>query len=277
MKPSIKLTEIDNGLFEVIRLKLVELGHYPDYSILTGTEIDKSNQMRTLKDNISNSGLLIEPISTGSSMSRGEKTLNKIIIDRIGIEPATIGIGKQNEYVFNNSSGKYDKFLTPDSMYDINYQISYSSKDENVATLIEKILIDGLSVRKYIYAIKDDETVLSPFWLYRKNHFDTSSDTFIERGIRYEAKYINLSGYLPLGQIAPMTEFIFDIQPKNRQEILYKLKVWFDNLGVLQYEDVYNIGLVVTKVGSEYIISGPQSEKYKILENGELILVDINL
>lgn len=261
------LLEVDNGIFEPLRLRLVADGYLPnilDYiGDTAGYELAKQ-AIRDLKKPV------IEIENSSNYDSRNTLKDSVILINRMQPEPADTGVGQDWDYNWNATDEKYDKVLSPTTRYDISYQITYLTVLEETASIVEHILLSVFSNRKYLSALKStDSSVVSEFMFHRLNGFDTSGPDFLERGARYVAKFVDLEGDTALGQIAPFdfAQFVLDMEPLRREVLLKQLIEIYDVDGVTitGYEDLYKLGLVVTiNLAGEKIVTGPNSELYKI-------------
>lgn len=262
--------EVDNGIYEVLRLELVAAGYLPDKLAFLPNNLAGYEAAKVA---IRNAGKpVIELYNSSAYDSRNELTDPVIVIDRILVEPADAGMTQDWEYKYNQVDGDYDKYLSPDTRYDITYQITYITKLEETASIIESILAGALGARKYIPALKSsDNSIVSNFYLHRLNYFDTSGSDFLERGCRYLAKYIDIAGSVPLGKVAAFdfTKFTLDVSPVSRETLFKKIVEIFDVNGLVTgYDDIYKLGLSVVQdqQGNEYV-EGPDGELYSVNPN----------
>jgi hypothetical protein len=73
--------------------------------------------------------------------------------------------------------------------------------------IIDRIFMQALSNKKLSTGLNDESEQGEKFWLFKLATFDTSGDDFIERGYRYQAKYLDLELPEDFGEV-PM----FDIE-----------------------------------------------------------------
>jgi len=204
----IKQEELNNGIYEVIRLELFAQGFLADiasFDVTTPVGLADYNAANELI--VTDGGDLIEIFSTGGSQSRGDKEVNAIIIDRGTPEMAANGVGNDIDYDFNTGSGKYDKTIPSNMKYDVPFTITYFCKFNRLADIIEDIIRSVLKERAFIKSLDDSVTETGEFWLIRNGQFDTSGKNFIERGVTYLARNIDLIGPEDAGEITP---FDFD-------------------------------------------------------------------
>jgi len=272
-----KLTQaqVDNGIFEIIRKELVLRGYLPDVDIV-GFGAGYTNAIQLIKNNGKQPIELYQP---GAMESRGENNDNDVIIGRSTPIPARTGTGRNTEYDFNEDTNKYDKSITADVKYDIPYKITYITKTETYAEIIEDVLRKVIGARMLLNAIDNTGNIVGEFWLIQASAFDTSDKSYIERGWLYTARNIDLRGSDSLGEIAPFTEFCADVEPKTRQEILTKIRIIYnEDNEPIAIEDIYNIGITfyINSQG-DLICVGPDDDKYKVTDEGDLIFISDDL
>ena len=201
----IKQGEVDNGVFEALRLKCVELGYLPDFTAYTN-----SNAYNAAKTAIKQSGKqIIEVFGVGTGTSKGVENLNNIVIKRASPRPALTGVGIAYEYDLQQN-GNFAKSETSDTKFDIEYSITYNTETSEYADIIEKIIYEVFGVRKLINAYNENADVTGQFWLRYKGGADTSIASFIERVVRYDAVNIDLLGGVEMGEVAAVTDINID-------------------------------------------------------------------
>lgn len=197
--------EVDNGIFEIIRLEVVARGYLPNF-----TAYQNKNDYNNAKKAIITGGKeVIEIFGVGGFDSRGEKNENNIIIDRKTPRPATTGVGIAVDYD-KQQDGSFKKEKQADTKYDIQYQITYFTQKSSYADIIESILLKCFGARKLVDSLDDTGAKTGEFWLIRKGDGDTSGDPFIERHILFDARNIDLVGGTDEGVAVPMTTFNFN-------------------------------------------------------------------
>lgn len=207
----ISQTELDNGMFEALRLKVVSYGYLPDFTLYSNAD-----DYESAKQDIIDAGKeIIEVHGQGSWKSRGEKNINNIVIDRGTPAPAKSGIGKSFEYDLNDTKDKYNKTKIADTKWDCPYKITYMCQTSKYCNIIEDIIRSTFGARKLINCINDDEEITGEVWIYYSSEFDTSGTDFIERGVNYITKNVDLQG----------AEFIEEITPFNADEFKLEQKL----------------------------------------------------
>jgi len=200
----IKQNEVDNGIFEMLRLKCVELGYLPNY-----LQYNNQTAYNNAKAAIRTSGKqIIEVFGVGSALSKGELNVNNIIIRRASPKPAKTGVGKSFEYEKNNAGG-YDKVETADSKYDIPYTITYVTTTAEYSDIIEDIIRACFGIRRLINAISNNESIAGVFWVRYTGEAEMSDEKFIEKMVKYDAVNIDLDGSKNLGTVAALSTFVF--------------------------------------------------------------------
>lgn len=275
--------EVDNAIEEALRLAVVAAGYLPDkLAYLPHDEPGYEAAKVTIRNN---RGFVIEVEGSSAYDSRNEKKDAVIYLNRLQIDPSSTGIGQDIEFVWNETDGNYDSALSPSSMYDMMYQVGYSTSSEETASICESIIISALGARKCLNAIKTvDQSVVAPFTIHRLtgSGFDTSDDEGLERGARFTAKYIDLEGSAPLGKVAPfdITKFVFEQVQCDRETLFKKIVEIFDVDGITVngYDDIYKLGLkVYTSIAGEVLVSDPDGHLYKIESDGTITYLSPNL
>ena len=194
----VKQSELDNGIFELIRLELVARGYLPDF-VAAGSAAAYEAQKQAIR----NSGKqVIECFNVGSWKSRGEKNSNNIVLDRGTPAPARTGVGKSLDYDLKQDESGYEKSLPADVKWDISYRLSYFTQLAGYADIIEDVLRVCLGARKLVSTLDDNGVKTGEVWLFYQSEFDTSGADFIERGVNYIARNVDLIGAKELGDIA---------------------------------------------------------------------------
>lgn len=213
------LDEIDRGIFEVLRLKIVAGGYFPNEpDFLPANE----SGFQSAKDAIISGGKeLIELFGTGDADSSEDIKGNMIWIERNTVEPASTGI-KQHDFIELKSTGPnvYTRKRSQDTNYDITYDVRYVTKSTKYGRIIEQLLIETFGTRKYLNAIDSNGDNTSCFWIKRVNQFDVSGPDFMERGISLMAENINLEGStIVRDDIAQITDFDLVPVPRTTEDI----------------------------------------------------------
>ena len=212
-----KITEIANGIEEILRLKTVELGYLPDIvpflpSDLAGFE--------TAKQVIRDSGKkIINIVSIGDSESHGRFENNSIIIEYKGQRPAKSGTTKVPVYVEKDAT-TYNKFETAEDWFDLEFRITYLTDTEEYADIIELILNKTIGSRANLTPYDSQGTAVEgSFDMHFLNKYDISDEDGLERGFIYEIVDVDLIGDELVGEVAKRTEFLPVIDPLTTDEI----------------------------------------------------------
>lgn len=275
MDYKLTLSQLDNGIFEVLRKEFVRLGVLPDITAYVGTAAQINTQYNAAKAVLRTAGVTImEVFSVGGYQSRGELNQCNIIVDRKTSKPAATGTGRVFEYTLvDRAQPKFDKAISTDSKFDIPYSISYVCKLTAHSEIIEAAIMRVIGARKYITALKDDATAAGNFWLIQKNQFDTSDgEKFIERGWMFIADNIDLTGATALDPVGQFTEFTLSVEPYTSEDILTKISITVPGGGAdFILVDRFNLGYSMVKnLDGTYTISGPDAEHYSVDANGVL-------
>lgn len=209
------LKQIENGISEAIRLKIVAAGYLPDI-----TEYDDPEEYQAAREDIKTGGkAIIECFVGGSYKSNEERKENDIIVRRYGKDPARTGTLPTLQYEKVSGKDEFTKILTTEGLFDLTYKVTYICYNENYADIIEQILHVALGTRRVLAALDDEGEEMGKFSFEYKNFVDLSSTDFIERAFMYLITDIDLMGDTEFDNVPMMTEFEFDPVPAN-QEII---------------------------------------------------------
>ena len=203
------LQQVDNSIFEALRLRIVAAGYFPDEAAFLPAD---TSGFEAAKQTIRDSGKrLIELFNTGSRKATGKRNNNAVIIRRMPKRAASTGTSPQVEYS-DKGGGRFDKLITTGSKYDLTYQITYNCDLEEDGDVIEQFLVEAFGGRKFIPAIDSngDQIGNGEFFLLQAGSINTDSTKFIERGYIYSVWNIDLEGDRVIGEVNEFTEFVFE-------------------------------------------------------------------
>lgn len=175
---------IDYGFFEAVRLQLVADGYLPDI-LDFNTASDFTNAQKSLGNN------LIKLFGVGHRYERGALQGNVIIIERIEETDGTAGFNELDES-FNATSGNFEGRAFPRHTVNVEYDVRYMTDNVSSEYKIESVLRKVFDKKGYLNAYQSDGTVSGKFRYVKTRLVDVSSDRFIERGYRIEAREIFL-------------------------------------------------------------------------------------
>jgi len=200
-----RVRHITRAIFETLRLKIVELGYFPDvrdyaYSSKEFQEI--AEEMRTqLPANHS----LIEVYNRGLPQNRGEKKATSIYISPSDFAPGTLG-GKFTTYykkysvepVDDDDTGvRFNKYYNADHTFDLTVEIRYIASNVSMERLVRDIIFDLLSGFKYLYPCGDDGEFMKdedPFLLKWNGYIDGLGDyEFLEGCFKLVADNVDIT------------------------------------------------------------------------------------
>lgn len=209
------LKQIEQGISEAIRLRIIANGYLPDVTAYATPEL-----YQTARNAIKTAGKeIIECFIGGSYKSNEELKNNDIIISRYGKDPASTGTLPTLQYEKVEEQPEYTKSKTPEGLFDITYKVTYICYSENYADIIETILHEALGTRRVLNALNDSGVVVAPFNFQYRNYTDLSGQDFIERAYYFEITNIDLLGDTTYPNVPEMGEFTFDPVPADHETI----------------------------------------------------------
>lgn len=199
-----KLEYIENAIYEAIRLKIVEKGYLPDITAYAGNP----EGYQTAINNIKASGKKIVYVeNTGSYKGREDLEENCIIVDNDDFRPSATGTKSIPIYELNETEDKYNKSLSTDGIYDLEYKVTLVCYDIEYLQLMHDIVLEALRFRKKLKALNSAaEDIGEWFLLWRRNYIVLDSKKFMERAVYYEVPSVDIEGCTPDGQVARAEE-----------------------------------------------------------------------
>lgn len=194
-----KYSEIDRTIFELIRLKVVELGYLPDITQYN-TAFAFKQAKDTLRDSLKlTNKQLIEINSISSSRARLEKTLSKIIIDRKSSPIGSLGGFPASYYdtVTSGNTTTFTKKMLPDATRNVRYEVRILTESATMSRIMSEIIDTVLGVRRYITGVVADDKgtfdMSRSFFIEYVNDVDVSDADFMEYVFTYDVKDIFLA------------------------------------------------------------------------------------
>lgn len=184
--------EIENGLYEIIRLKLVSLGYLPDVTNYLPNNISGwETKVQEIKD-AGNKLIFVE--NSGSYRGRENLEENCIVIDQEDSAPSQTGTKSISEYTYNESTEDYTKETTTNGLFDLQYRISIVCYDASYLAIMQDVIRQTLGFRKKIESIDNDTNVTGSFWCWRGNYLRLDGSKFMERAMLFNIPSVDLIG-----------------------------------------------------------------------------------
>jgi hypothetical protein len=185
------IAEVDRAVEIALRNQVVKMGYWPDPAPFLAN--DDNEGFEAAKAAMIEAGVpLIQVYGTGAGEDRGELMANNIIIDRkaAGFGDTAFAQGIHFEQYTSGGSQFFRKVKTAEITNDFGYEIRFLAEDIALDRVISRIIMGALSVRTYLYGIKEDLTVTNHgFWFMSDGaSHDLSGEDYLERMWRYTAK-----------------------------------------------------------------------------------------
>jgi len=182
-----ELQEIDRAFYDYLRVELVSSNLLPDISILS-----KADYLLQLKAMIeSPNSKVIEIFGVGDVKARGQVNVNKIVVDRIDMNPADIGAWGTIRYEKNEAETAYNKYKRPAGTYNVTYQIGFvtdNTEDDRFLNNLIMSVFDAMSCKN---GIKEDFSKTDNYFDYLQTDFKDNSDgNYFERIFRYRVQNV---------------------------------------------------------------------------------------
>jgi len=181
----VTIEELDRMFYERLRKTVVAAGYLPDITNYA-TEGSWEQARNTLRDS---SGQLIDVFGVGSYDARDEKTVNKIVIDRAGASPGSVGGFPEKHFEVTSGVGinqMYAKKFLPDSTDNVDYNIRMIGKRTEFDRLASQFMSTLFHKRRHArtynnLGVETDNYVLVTF----RGEVDMSERNYMERLYRY--------------------------------------------------------------------------------------------
>lgn len=187
------LEKVDNGLFEALRLALVEAGNLPDITVIGEDDTAWEQAWQTI---ISNNKMPIMLYGVGGWKAKQALKYSTIIIERRQISPSSEGLRTDEYYEIESGEDAttlYTKKQTAVSNV-VQYAITFVCEDVAQEYVIQTLLEQVLGYRKELQGINPDGSPdEEKFWVFRQGQSDQSEADFIEKVTLYNTSDVKLS------------------------------------------------------------------------------------
>lgn len=211
-----RIESIDRTIFEYTRLAVVAAGYLPNVTSYATASLYKSakDAMRaSLPDK-----QLIEVYGIGAAESRDEKTVNKIIIDRIGfIKGGTGGFpATKYEQTGSGAGATFKKFMYPAASKNVRYEIRYITNSAKFDRIIMQLIEDTFGDRVYLKTVQVSGSTVTldgqEILIDQTNFVDASSTDLIERVYTFTVPDVWIQEFKQIGgTIVPMSTVHVDM------------------------------------------------------------------
>ncbi|MAX80388.1 MAG: hypothetical protein CL843_09450 [Crocinitomicaceae bacterium] len=214
MRVSVK--QVIDGLYETIRLKLVELGRLPDVkSYLPSNPVGYKTELDTLREN----GELIYIVNDSHHTERGKVKQNTIFISYKDLESADNG--RLSDYLFtkiedSSEDYHYEKYKTPNGVYDVLIDVRFETYSTTISYFIDELLIDLFKSQIVKpYDMDSDVYLEQHLECIRENPYNVSDVSFIEKGSQYRVKDVDIIGNVLIrDDVAVTSDFKLSTDPQ---------------------------------------------------------------
>ena len=199
---------IDRSIYEAIRLEVVAQGYLPDITLFDTTTVPGRDAWNTaLQHIVDTNGFYIKVFGAGSSHSKFQKTVPRIVYLPKRVFPGDLGGNPDAVYASNGNL--YDASVRPPQTSDMQFEVSIVSNLASQERVMNGILGNVFSKRNYInfYTNVGDEN--DQVFFTRQYSFRDVPDTAFglnERIYAYEAKDLWDRENAPLPQVHRLDE-----------------------------------------------------------------------
>jgi hypothetical protein len=199
------LDQIENGLFEALRIALVQGGYLPDVTVYTSQATFKA-QIEAIR---AANKPVIMLYGVGNYKARGETKNNKIVIDRLNTERGSIGTPQAYTYQLQ-PNGKYSQMKYPNAPQNILFQVSWVCEEQSVNNLIETLVLETFDTKGHAKGYDNNGTpTTSSFHYVKQDEGQNNEDKFIDRYVRYLVPNVYITSQKVVATDIPLAEEIY--------------------------------------------------------------------
>ena len=217
--------KVDRAIYEILRLKVVELGYLPDITAYASAA-DYKQARETLKNSLPD-GKLIDVYGVGAAYPRGELHVNRFTIDRKIMTIGSVGTPAVTQHEAFNDGGeiKYRRLAYPDTMSDITYEIRTVTDTVQYERFLQSIIRTVLGFKRSIKPVDEagvflDRDLINIISVNAVNVSGT--DNLIEWLFTYQVKDAWIGELEELRQVVPLTSVDFAFYDIRTEDELYK-------------------------------------------------------
>lgn len=201
---ALKIHEIQRALEVYVDRKAASLGYFVDKDVIN-TEPTFLNAKNAL---LSVNGFLIQTFGVGQGLHREQIRNGSIIIDFIGENDSNIAWG--NSLIFEeNVGGSFDKKQIPDTLVDLEFQITTIAENTNVDRIQYNIIKTAFGLNKvnFLNGIQAGRMPTADYFkLMYNTMFDVSTPNYFERKYSFTALKVEVQEPVVIqGDIAKIT------------------------------------------------------------------------
>jgi hypothetical protein len=200
--------KVERSIFELIRLKLVELEYLPDITLFAVTEAGYNSYQTAIQAVVTAKGFCIEIFGASSPQAKGFKKIPRIVIKTKNYLAGELGNQPNLSYTpvgdVNDPTSFEGKKLAPTTS-NLKLEIHLVSKSSKQDRVLHNVIQETLTTRRYV-PIYNDNT--KNFFLIYSGYLDLEDldEGVIERVYNYEAKDIYASEEVVVTTVAPINE-----------------------------------------------------------------------
>ncbi len=216
------IEQVDRGIFELIRKKLVLLSLWPDIRL----QADAAAMTAAIAALRASQGTLVEPFSISSPKKRGASSDAKIVVDRSSPRPGSLGAaGHRFQAVTVQNVQTYDKYKHPESSFDVEYEIRYICSETNITRILDQMLMELFGARGFFNPIAPDGSIITDEVFFMESMgtsggLGVTPDGTDERMFRYLVRDAWLTPEKLIASAVPrLLEVIPQIEAKKINEI----------------------------------------------------------
>lgn len=223
MVTTVTYDEVDRLFYERLRLAAVAAGLAVDVNLYSGNPSGYQTARDALKATLTPlKKRLVEVFGVGSWDDRGEITDSRIVVNRLGERPGSLGgspVAYYEAYKDNSGADKFKKYRYPDMSSDLDYEVRIITKSILMERIMSTIVGNAIGRGRYTQTVDDSGQFTPNYVMVVSNGgFNLSGQSFIERGFRYTVEDVFLQDpELIADNIAPINTVQFSLYLPDSQ------------------------------------------------------------
>jgi hypothetical protein len=194
-----KLSDIDRGVCEALRLAAVAAGYMPD-ALVHDTPPAYEAALQAIR-NAGKQPVNLYPV--GSWRENEEVKWNTIIIRRTRRALSNIGYGGHVYYEPSPTAGKFLEKRTPYETAALTYTVTFVCENAANEEVLQGIMYDALDVSKALYALDESGAQSEDmFYIHRTDAIDQSDADFMEWIYTFEVSPVVLEADKTISEVS---------------------------------------------------------------------------
>lgn len=207
------LADIDRTIFEALRKAVVAEGFLPDITLYAD-----GRSYQTAVEDLAQNLKFKQPIyvlGVGAENSRDDKRPNRFVIDRMPLEPGTLGSFGVVNFAENEDGTSFTKKESDSTTYDIKYEIRCISNSTYYDRIMQTILLTTFNKISYQFLVQGSIVTDEVILVRHLGAADMKAGDLLESIYTYQAEDIFITDGRTLDDnIKKINRIDVDVSPK---------------------------------------------------------------